>query len=81
MQFSGTPIYMAPELFMKKGYDASIDVFALGTLLWELYTREIPYHGLDPADIKEKVLKDPTLQSKPSLKKSIHSLSNILRIL
>lgn len=34
MQFSGTPIYMAPELFQKKGYDSSIDVFAVGTLLY-----------------------------------------------
>lgn len=55
MQFSGTPSYMAPELFMKKSYDDKVDVFAFGTLLWELVCREVPYDGLDPADIKEKV--------------------------
>lgn len=36
MQFSGTPSYMAPELFQKKSYDEKVDVFAFGTLLWEL---------------------------------------------
>lgn len=34
MQFSGTPIYMAQELFLKKGYTSAIDVFALGTLIY-----------------------------------------------
>jgi serine/threonine protein kinase len=38
MQFSGTPVYMAQELFMKKSYDHSVDVFALGTLIYEIYT-------------------------------------------
>ena len=38
MQFSGTPIYMAQELFLKKSYDQSVDIFALGTLLYEIYT-------------------------------------------
>ena len=34
MQFSGTPTYMAPELFEKRSYNESVDVFALGTLLY-----------------------------------------------
>lgn len=55
MQFSGTPSYMAPELFKKKSYDEKVDVFAFGTLLWELVCREVPYDGLDPSDIKDKV--------------------------
>lgn len=69
MQFSGTPIYMAQELFLKKSYDQSVDIFALGTLLYEIYTGEIPYYGLDATDIKEKILKDPTLPSRGNIKK------------
>lgn len=52
MQFSGTPAYMAPELFQKRQYDDKVDVFAFGTLLWEIFNREVPYDGLDPIDIK-----------------------------
>jgi serine/threonine protein kinase len=71
MQFSGTPTYMAPELFEKRSYNEAVDVFALGTLLYELYAGEVPYHGLDPADIKAKILKDSSLPLKISVKKSI----------
>jgi serine/threonine protein kinase len=39
---------MAPELFLKKAYDCSVDIFAYGTLLYELYAREIAYDGLEP---------------------------------
>ena len=71
MQFSGTPTYMAPELFEKRPYNEAVDVFALGTLLYEVYAGEVPYQGLDPADIKSKVVKDSTLPLKMTVKKSI----------
>lgn len=51
MQYAGTPTYMAPELFMKRTYDQSVDVFAFGCLLWEIICREVPNDGLDPEDI------------------------------
>ncbi len=54
---------------MKKSYDQSVDVFALGTLLYEIYTNDIPYYGLDASDIKDKILKDSNLPSKGSIAK------------
>jgi serine/threonine protein kinase len=71
MQFSGTPIYMAQELFQKRAYSESVDIFALGTLLYELYSAEIPYHGLDPSDIKERILKESALPMKLALRKPV----------
>ena len=62
MQYSGTPAYMAPELFQKRQYDETVDVFAYGALLWELLCREVPYDGLDPADIRAKVEKEESLK-------------------
>ena len=53
---------MAPELFQKRTYDESVDIFAYGTLLWELVNREVPYDGLDPADIRYKVEKEEPLK-------------------
>ena len=32
-----------------------MDVFAYGSLLWEILHREVPYYGLEPIDIKAKV--------------------------
>jgi hypothetical protein len=40
-----------------------VDVFAFGTLLWEVMQREVPYDGLDPVDIKGKVEKEEPLKS------------------
>ena len=56
---------------MKKSYDLSVDVFALGTLIYEIYTGDIPYYGLDAADIKDRILKDHTLPAKASISKQI----------
>lgn len=68
---------MAQELFLKKSYDESVDIFALGTMLYELYSGDIPYHGIDPADIQKKVLKDGSLQHKIGMKKSISEMSKL----
>ena len=62
-------------MFLKKSYDISVDIFALGTMLYEIYSGDIPYHGIDPSDIKAKVLKDSNLPHKIGMKKSISQLS------
>ncbi|CAG9324739.1 unnamed protein product [Blepharisma stoltei] len=75
MQFSGTPTYMAPELFKKQAYDEKVDVFAFGTLIWEIYAREIPYDGLDPGDIKEKILRgEIKLENRPNIPRKFLNL-------
>ena len=58
----GTPPYMAPELFQKRQYDQSVDVFAFGCLLWEIFNRKVPYDGMDPSDIGQKVIKGEKLE-------------------
>ncbi len=62
-------------MYLKKSYDISVDIFALGTLLYEIYSGEIPYQGIDPSDIREKVLKDSALPHKIGMKKSISQIS------
>ena len=62
MQFAGTPTYMAPELFLKRSYDEKVDVFAFGCLMWEIINREVPFDGLDPSDISQKVIKGEKLK-------------------
>lgn len=37
-------------------------MFAFGVLLWELVTREVPFDGLDAADIRSKVEKGEQLR-------------------
>jgi serine/threonine protein kinase len=79
MQFSGTPTYMAPEMFLKRPYSEAVDIFAFGTLLWEVYAGEVPYDGFDPSDIKDRVVKDPALPTKPAVPPAILTLVNECR--
>ncbi len=39
----GSPFYMAPELLLDKDWDRSVDVYAYGVTVWEVYTRSAPY--------------------------------------
>jgi hypothetical protein len=67
-------------LFSKKSYDQSVDIFALGTLIYEVYTGEIPYNGLDPADIKDKLMKDCRLPNKGDITRNILDIGKFVLI-
>lgn len=56
-----------------------MDIFALGTLLYEIYTGDIPYYGLDPIDIKDRVMKDSSLKSDPNISKEVLEVVNSCR--
>ena len=73
-QFAGTPCYMAPELFDRKYYDDKVDVFAFGTVLWEIYTQKIPYANCDAMEIKQKVTKGEELYCSSIVPKQIANL-------
>jgi len=42
----GTPFYIAPEVADKLHYSFASDYYALGFILWELFTQRIPYYNL-----------------------------------
>ena len=49
----GTVHYMAPEIGAGR-YDRSIDIYALGILLYEMLTGQVPFFGASPAEILMK---------------------------
>jgi serine/threonine protein kinase/pimeloyl-ACP methyl ester carboxylesterase/truncated hemoglobin YjbI len=51
----GTPLYMAPELWRGEPATAQSDVYALGLLLYELLSGQLPHQGLRAAEIAEAV--------------------------
>jgi len=71
---AGTPNYMAPELFEAKYFDCSVDVFALGVVLNEMFAREVPWDGYQPLDIKDKVVegeRPPVCKTMPTAAQSL----------
>lgn len=49
----GTVHYMAPEIGEGR-YDRSIDIYALGILLYEMLTGQVPFFGNSPAEVLMK---------------------------
>lgn len=54
-QLLGSPAYMAPEHVQGGQLDFRTDVFALGIVLYQLVTGELPFHGKNPHEILKRI--------------------------
>ncbi|KAL7543594.1 hypothetical protein ACHAWF_007434 [Thalassiosira exigua] len=52
----GTPRYMAPEVALERGYDASADVYSFGILLWEICALKRPFGNVKSASELHKTV-------------------------
>lgn len=54
-EFAGTVIYMAPEQILKQTYAKSVDIWAIGIIMYELLTGRHPFwqKGMDKPKLKE----------------------------
>jgi eukaryotic-like serine/threonine-protein kinase len=56
----GTVAYMSPEQVRGDGVDHRSDIFALGTVLYEMLTGSNPFHRDSPVETMNAILKDET---------------------
>ena len=52
----GTPEYLAPELLLSRGYNQSVDWWALGILIYEMTAGFPPFFAEQPLKIYEKII-------------------------
>jgi serine/threonine protein kinase len=69
--FLGTAEYASPEQISTSEIDFRSDIYALGTILYELLTGTLPYGGATPFEIMAKKLQEPV----PSIRDSRPDLS------
>jgi eukaryotic-like serine/threonine-protein kinase len=57
-QVVGTPNYMAPEQIRSMEADERVDIYALGTTLWQFLTGQLPYDGATPMAVLLNVVNE-----------------------
>lgn len=57
--FVGTPAYMSPEQASEKEVDSRSDIYALGIIIYEMLTGEVPFTSDSPVELLFKHLHTP----------------------
>jgi hypothetical protein len=57
--------FRCPELLDNGTFTKSVDCYAMGMVIWEIFTKEIPFGRMDVSEIRQKVLsgKRPAIPS------------------
>ena len=57
----GTPEYLSPEQAAGEAIDARVDIYALGCILYEMLTGELPFAGKTAFEVMNKHLSSPPM--------------------
>lgn len=52
---AGTALWLAPEYLRGRDYTTACDMYSFGVILFEIYSREIPYKGENPISVLAEI--------------------------
>lgn len=61
-QISGTPLYIAPEVYMNLSYGKPVDWWALGIMMYEFLVGSPPFTGDGLEELRQQVIKSKKLR-------------------
>ena len=70
----GTPEYMSPEQARGEPLDPRTDIYALGIVMFEIFTGDVPFHGDTPVATLFKQIQDPPPVGDPRLPRSLSAV-------
>ncbi|KAK8847128.1 hypothetical protein M9Y10_019709 [Tritrichomonas musculus] len=74
--FKGTPLYMAPESWIKAEYSKTSDVYSFGIIVYEIMTFENPLNNLNFFELLNKVRQGICFEFDDSISESYKKLVN-----
>ena len=54
--YTGTPVFMAPEVYLNQPYNEKVDVYSFAMILWEMISGEKAFSGMSREDHKQAVV-------------------------
>eukprot|EP01036_Dinobryon_divergens_P026927 gene26927-35624_t len=54
---TGSPRYMAPEVYLIQPYNETVDVYSFGIILWQLAKCKIPFDGFTKKQLEDEVMR------------------------
>lgn len=77
--FRGSPLYMAPEILLGHEYDARVDLWSIGVILYQCLFGQTPYHCTSTDDLVHKFKTNQIKISFPSKPKISSNCRDLLK--
>eukprot|EP00249_Psilotum_nudum_P024259 c29136_g1_i4 orf=319-1134(-) len=68
----GSPLYMAPEVLQFQKYNAKVDIWSLGAILFELVTGQPPFEGNNHVQLLRNIKKSSAVHFPGALARELH---------